>query len=88
VRKAKLLAGLSLALGIFLFTYAFLDSGPHGLYGDDEAKKVRKTDVQTVEISRFQLELRHLETKLKSLESDLAVRPRAGRQESCCSSFS
>ena len=39
-RKSNILLGLGLVLGMFLFTYIFLDPSPHGLYGDDEAKKV------------------------------------------------
>jgi len=53
-----MVGGGALIAGIFLFVYTFLDSSPHGMYGDDEAKK---------------LELQHLETKLKHLESDLAL---------------
>ena len=32
--------GGALLAGIFLFVYTFIDSTPHGMYGDDEAKKV------------------------------------------------
>ena len=32
--------GGALLAGIFLFVYTFIDSTPHGMYGDDQAKKV------------------------------------------------
>ena len=32
--------GGALLAGIFLFVYTFIDSPPHGMYGDDQAKKV------------------------------------------------
>ena len=53
-----MILGLALLVGMFFFMYLVIDSSPHGLYGDDEAKKV---------------ELSNLENKLKSLENDLAV---------------
>ena len=58
-RKTNVILGLALLVGMFLFMYMVIDSSPHGLYGDDEAKK---------------LELKNLETKLKNLETDLAVK--------------
>jgi hypothetical protein len=57
-RKSNVILGLALVVGMFLFMYLVIDSSPHGLYGDDEAKK---------------FELKNLEHKLKTLESDLAV---------------
>jgi len=57
-RLSRMVGGGALLAGIFLFVYTFIDSPPHGMYGDDQAKK---------------LELHHLETKLKHLESDLAL---------------
>jgi len=57
-RKTNVILGLALLVGMFLFMYLVIDSSPHGLYGDDEAKK---------------LELKNLETKLKNLETDLAM---------------
>jgi len=57
-RKSNVILGLALVIGMFLFMYLVIDSSPHGLYGDDEAKK---------------FELNNLETKLKNLESDLAL---------------
>ena len=49
--------GLGLVAGMFLLTYLLLDPAPNGLYWDDQAK---------------QSELKHLETKLRGLEKDLA----------------
>jgi len=57
-RKTNVILGLALVIGMFLFMYLLIDNSPHGLYGDDEAKK---------------LELKSLENKLKNLESDLAM---------------
>ena len=34
--------GGALLAGIFLFVYTFIDSPPHGMYGDDQAKKVQR----------------------------------------------
>ena len=34
--------GGALLAGIFLFVYTFIDSTPHGMYGDDQAKKVHR----------------------------------------------
>ena len=38
----KNILGGALLAGIFLFVYTFIDSTPHGMYGDDEAKKVQR----------------------------------------------
>ena len=56
-RKMNVVLGLSLVAGMFLLTYLLLDPAPNGLYWDDQAK---------------QSELKHLETKLRGLEKDLA----------------
>ena len=56
-KKTNVVLGLGVAAGMFLMTYLFLDPTPNGLYWDDDAKK---------------LELRHLESKLRSMEKDLA----------------
>ena len=56
-KKTNVALGLCLVAGMFLVTYLVLDPAPNGLYWDDEAKK---------------LELKHLETKLRSMEKDLA----------------
>ena len=56
-RKTNVVLGLGLVAGMFLLTYLLLDPAPNGLYWDDQAK---------------QSELKHLETKLRGLEKDLA----------------
>lgn len=58
VRKCNVLAGLALLAGMFFFTYLVLEPGPRGGELEQEGKK---------------LELQHLESKLKTLESDLAL---------------
>ena len=58
-RKANVILGIALIVGIFLFFFLIIDTSPRGLYWDDDAKKA---------------ELKYLEDKLKSLENDFVVR--------------
>ena len=54
--------------GIFLFVYTFIDSTPHGMYGDDQAKKVHRLlillELQMAEACFF-VELMPIKTALK-----------------------
>jgi len=54
-RKANVILGIALIVGIFLLFFLIIDTSPRGLYWDDDAKKA---------------ELKYLEDKLKSLEND------------------
>ena len=42
ITYSLIVLGGALLAGIFLFVYTFIDSTPHGMYGDDQAKKVHK----------------------------------------------
>ena len=52
--KIYILGGALLA-GIFLFVYTFIDSPPHGMYGDDQAKKVHNFNLWQLFVEKCQI---------------------------------